>query len=255
MAQTVFNRIEKKYLLTEDACRVLLSRLPRTMWEDQFARSTILNIYYDTPDFLLVRRSLSKPKYKEKLRLRSYGVPGMDSTVFLEIKKKYRGNVNKRREPLTLREAYAFLHDGVRPARDGQILRELEFFLTRYPSLGPRIFLAYDRLALADQTGSGFRLTFDRRIRYRTIETGLERGDGGTLLLPEGWVLMESKLPGAAPLWFAKLLSELQIRQTSFSKVGTAYETLCGSEMLPRQLSRIADQQSAAETKGVLFAC
>lgn len=222
MAQTVFNRYEKKYLMPQDLYAALRQELAPHMKVDQYGRHTICNIYYDTADDLLIRRSIDQPTYKEKLRLRSYGVPGPDSTVFLEIKKKYQKMVNKRRIPLTLAEAYDYLERGIRPQEEGQILREIDFFRRRYALL-PRLYLAYDRVAMFGREDAQFRVTFDENIRFRRGGVGLERGDAGRLLLPEGYVLMESKVLGATPLWFAGILSGMGLYSTSFSKYGSIY--------------------------------
>ena len=223
MSQLVFNRYEKKYLMPGAVYDALWERLMEHMVVDQYGLSTICNIYYDTADDLLIRRSIEHPKYKEKLRLRSYGVPGKDSKVFLEIKKKYKKIVNKRRIELPLESAYDYLNFGIRPDRECQILREIDFFLQRYP-LQPRLYLAYDRVALYGKEDPEFRITFDSRIRSRRTNVALEHGDLGTLLLPESWYLMESKIQNAAPKWFSDLLTELRIYSTSFSKYGNIYK-------------------------------
>lgn len=223
MAQSVFNRYEKKYLMPEDVYLELRDRLAPYMQEDAYGLHTICNIYYDTPDSYLIRRSIEHPVYKEKLRLRSYGIPTLDSQVFLEIKKKYQKVVNKRRIQLSLKEAYAYIEHGVRPEADSQILHEIDFFLKRYP-LERGLYLAYDRVALFGREEPEFWITFDRRIRSRRSFMGLENGDFGEMLLPSGYYLMESKIMGAAPLWFTELLSELFIYPVSFSKYGNIYK-------------------------------
>ncbi len=222
MAQLVFNRYEKKYLMPQHIYRRLRERLLPHMEEDQYGLHTICNIYYDTPDSYLIRRSMERPAYKEKLRLRSYGIPDQDSKVFLEIKKKYKKIVNKRRIQLGLLEAYDYVERGIRPEKESQILRELDFFLHRY-QLIRGLYLAYDRIALYGRENPDFRVTFDHNIRSRRTSMGLENGDYGDLLLPEGYYLMESKIMGATPLWFAKILSELSIYPVSFSKYGNIY--------------------------------
>lgn len=227
MAQTVFNRYEKKYLMPEKIYEELRYRLKPYMEEDKYGLHTICNIYYDTKDSLLIRRSIEKPKYKEKLRLRSYGIPNLDSHVFLEIKKKYRKVVNKRRIELTLKEAYDYVERGIRPDLEGQILNEIDFFLKRYP-LEKSLYLAYDRIALFGKEDNQFRITFDQNIRSRRRFMGLENGDKGELLLPEHYYLMESKIMGATPLWFTKILSELNLYPTSFSKYGNIYKKEMG---------------------------
>lgn len=222
MAQTVFNRYEKKYLVPQDIYDELRRQLEPHMQEDQYGLHTICNIYYETPDNELIRHSIEKPVYKEKLRLRSYGIPVMDSTVFLEIKKKYRSIVNKRRIKLTLQEAYDYLEHDIRPQKDSQILREIDFFLSRYP-LSRGLYLAYDRIALAGRQDPSFRVTFDQNIRSRRTHMGLEEGDSGERLLPKGYYLMESKIMGATPIWFTEILSNLAIYPVSFSKYGNIY--------------------------------
>ena len=223
MAQTVFSRYEKKYLMPEEVYQALRERLAPHMEVDQYGLHTICNIYYDTPASDLIRRSIEKPVYKEKLRLRSYGIPTIDSTVFLEIKKKYQKIVNKRRVPMTLREAYCYVERGIRPEQDSQILREIDFFLRRYP-LQRSLYLAYDRIAMFQRDDPDFRVTFDHKIRSRKTDMGLEQGDAGTLLLPERYYLMESKVMGATPLWFTRILSELKLYPVSFSKYGNIYQ-------------------------------
>lgn len=223
MSQLVFNRYEKKYLIPEPIYLMLREQLKEHMIMEQHGISTICNIYYDTLDDLLIRRSIEHPRYKEKLRLRSYGIPQKDSRVFLEIKKKYGRIVNKRRIELPLEEAYDYLNLGIRPYNDSQILREIDFFLQRY-SLKPKLYLAYDRIALYGKEDPEFRLTFDSLIRSRRVNLGLEHGDFGTLLLPNSWYLMESKILNATPKWFSDLLAKLKIYSISFSKYGNIYK-------------------------------
>ena len=224
---TVFNRYEKKYLMPEPVYLRLRQRLKPYMQVDMYGLTQILNIYFDTPDYLLVRRSNEFPVYKEKLRLRSYGVPGMDSLVFLEIKKKHKGLVNKRRVGMTLREAYDYVENGVRPNREyvpaeQQILREIDFFLQRY-DLAPAMNVNYQRVALFAREDPEFRVTFDHLIRGRRTEIGLENGAYGTRLIPDSYYLMETKILDATPYWFTKILSEMSLYMTTFSKYGNLF--------------------------------
>lgn len=225
--QTVFNRYEKKYLMTEPVYKELRKRLEPYMQEDMFGLTTILNLYFDTPDSLLVRRSNEMPPYKEKLRLRSYGVPKLGSTTYLEIKKKYKGLVNKRRVGMTLQEAYDYVGKGVRPKGERtkgeqQILNEIDFFLERYP-LQPGMNVNYQRVALFAREDPEFRITFDHGIRGRREEIGLENGAYGTALIPDDYYLMETKILDATPFWFSQILSDLSLYMTTFSKYGNLY--------------------------------
>jgi len=194
----------------------------------------ISNIYYDTSDDFLIRHSLSKPLYKEKLRLRSYGIPGEEDKVFLEIKKKFNGKVNKRRTKLTLDEAYEFLETGkppeVKSYMNEQVLKELEYFLQIY-DLKPKLYLAYDRIAYFEKNNADLRVSFDMNIRSRRYDLKLENGDFGDLLLDEGMYLMEVKTSLAKPLWLTHMLDELEIRRRSFSKYGTEYTNMIREQL------------------------
>ena len=224
MQETIltFKRYEKKYLLSARKFELLWERLREHLVPDLFHRSTVCSIYYDSDDFSLIRHSLEKPVYKEKLRLRSYNVPGPDGEVFVELKKKYKGVVYKRRVRMSAVEAERYLAGQSRPPEEGQILREIDFFLQTH-EVSPKAFIACEREAWVDREEPELRITFDRNLRWRDTDLHLTAGCGGEPLLPDGEVLMEIKIPGAAPLWLAHLLSELEIFPTSFSKYGTCY--------------------------------
>ncbi|MCI5936822.1 MAG: polyphosphate polymerase domain-containing protein [Eubacterium sp.] len=219
---TVFRRYEKKFLLDGKQYRAFCKRIEPYMQVDEYGESTICNIYYDTDDYQLIRSSIDKPVYKEKLRLRSYGTPKYGDTVFLEIKKKYKGIVYKRRVAMKLEDAYQSLQTGHMTGADGQISNELEYFMQRY-SLHPGTFLAYDRTALYGKEDPELRMTFDKRIRSRQQNMGLEQGDYGTLLLPEDQVVLEVKVAEAYPFWLVRILEDLKIYPASFSKYGNVY--------------------------------
>lgn len=222
MFQKVFNRYEKKYLLSPEHYLALKTDLDEYMMEDAYGWHTIRNIYFDTADNQLIRTSIEKPKYKEKFRVRCYGEPKEDSSCYLEIKKKYKGLVNKRRIEMSIKEARAFLLEGVEPERQDQIYREIAYFLSRYP-VQPKRYIAYDRLALHGKEDPEFRVTFDENIRSRVDKLTLEWDGDTEQLLEPGYKLMEVKVYGAMPLWFVNLLSKHQIYNTSFSKYGKFY--------------------------------
>lgn len=222
-SNNTFERIEKKYLLSGKEYELLRNRLLPYMKMDQYGLHTICNIYFDTANYELARASIEKPVYKEKLRLRSYGIPTDNSKVFLEIKKKYKGIVYKRRVSMTLEEAVRYLRHGIRPAMDNQILREIDYFLHFYKPV-PKVYLAYDRIALYGITDSDIRITFDQNVRSRLTDLDLAKGDHGKYILDTDSVLMEIKVPAAYPLWLASILSDLGIYPVSFSKYGTVYK-------------------------------
>ena len=231
--QSCFKRYEKKYLLTREQYEAVRAGMAEHMVADRYSNYTICNIYYDTPDYELIRTSLEKPVYKEKLRVRSYGSVGNEGTVFVELKKKFDGVVYKRRVTTTAANASRWIGGG-RPPERTQIHKEIEWFL-RSHCLTRKTFIGYDREAYAGKENSELRITFDTNLRWRTENADLRLGDHGRLLLPEDTVLMEIKIPGTAPLWLARLLSENRIFSTSFSKYGAFYkQVILGSEPAPK---------------------
>ena len=218
-----FERSEKKYLITTAQYTALREVLDKRMTADKYEQYTVCNLYFDTDHNDLIRRSIEKPRYKEKLRLRSYGVVADDDKVFLEIKKKYKGVVYKRRIVLPYGEAKAYLYDGIPPRETGQIFREIDYFIKFYHAF-PKLYLSYDRVALCGVgEEKGLRVTFDRNIQSRTYDLDLSIPPSGEqLLTPDQW-LMEIKAPGAVPLWLSEALTRLAIYPNSFSKYGKVY--------------------------------
>lgn len=240
--QSVFKRYEKKYLLDAVQYQKLIKVINEHMKPDKYGRHTICNIYFDTPDFRLIRTSIEKPVYKEKLRLRSYGIPNEDSTVFVEIKKKYDGIVYKRRITMSLRDAYRYLFNGIRAPENSQIKREIDYFISYYRPI-PKIYIAYDRVAYFCEEDPNFRITFDSDIRYRDSDLYLEHGDYGENLLDGEYHLMELKIAGTIPLWLTHALSEFKIYPPSFSKYGNIYK----KEFCEKQAAKLEQKQYMAE--------
>ena len=236
----VFQRIELKYLMDDDQYNALRERLQGMAEVDSYGETSILNIYFDTPDYKLIRRSLEKPIYKEKLRLRSYGIPKDDTTSFIEIKKKYKGIVYKRRIGMPYEQSLAYLVDGEPVAKQSQISNEIDYFMSFYKGIAPAMAISYDRIAMAGVEDPELRITFDRNIRWRTENLDLKYGNVGNEILQPGQHLMELKIAGAIPMELAHILDELNIRKTSFSKYGKGYE-----QMMQQKL--VADRENKVE--------
>jgi len=209
--QEVFRRIEKKYIVDEPTYEKLIKKLDGHFVKDRYYKSTICNIYYDTPSHQLVRNSIEKPVYKEKLRVRSYGVPNDEDMVFVELKKKYKGVVYKRRIEMTLAQTRDFFAGKDVPHDNPQIENELKYFLKFYKGIAPAMYLSYDRLAYCGAEDPSLRLTFDTHILYREEQKELDKGIWGKELLPAGVRVMEIKIPNAMPLWLSAILDELDI--------------------------------------------
>ncbi|MGN0295311.1 MAG: polyphosphate polymerase domain-containing protein [Lachnospiraceae bacterium] len=224
--QTVFKRCELKYLLTYEQKDKILEAMTSHMAPDRYGRTTIRNIYYDTETYRLIRRSIERPVYKEKLRLRSYSRVSPGSPVFVELKKKYKSVVYKRRLALPEEDAMRWLCEKQPSPVQTQISKEIDYFLAYYATLHPVIFLSYDREAYYSLCGDDFRVTFDNHILCRQENLSLEAEVGGIPLMDDGTILMEIKCSGGIPLWMIRVLSAEKIRKTSFSKYGTAYRNI-----------------------------
>lgn len=221
--QATFKRYEIKYLLTQQQKQAVLQAMRPYMKLDGYGRTTIRNIYYDTDTYRLIRRSLEKPVYKEKLRVRSYQAAAPEDPVFVELKKKYKSVVYKRRLTLPEIQAKDSFENGSPLPVHSQIAEEIAYFRSYYESLHPVVFLSYEREAFYALDDSDFRVTFDENILYRTHDLSLGSEVYGTPLLGKGETLMEIKTAGGIPLWMSRELNRLRVFKTSFSKYGSAY--------------------------------
>ena len=225
--QTVFKRYELKYIITGEQKEKILHAMNKYMKRDKYGRTVIRNIYFDTDDFILARHSIAKPDFKEKMRIRSYGRASADSTVFVELKRKFDHVVYKRRIPMSESDAMKWTA-GVSAESDekSQIQREIDYFLSYYGNLHPVAFLSYEREAykMLPQYDSDFRVTFDENLLFRESDISLNSEVYGKPVLREGKILMELKCSGGIPMWMTKVLSEEHVYKTSFSKYGTAYK-------------------------------
>lgn len=222
MVSYVFKRYENKYILTPQQYEAILQEVEKRMDPDEFGETTIQSLYYDTPNARLVRTSIEKPKFKEKIRVRSYGLATKDSKVYVELKRKSQGVVYKRRLSAKEDESIAFF-ENKHSFGDGQIAKEIDYFKNYYGKLQPYILILYDRIAFKKKE-IDLRITFDRNTRYRATRLSLSDGLDGTLLLEPGHVLMEIKSSLGFPRWLVDLLNEQKSYKRSFSKVGEAHK-------------------------------
>lgn len=237
--QAVFKRYEMKYMMTRKQQKAVLEAMLPYMRLDNFGHTQIRNIYFDTDNFRLVRRSIEKPSYKEKLRIRSYEKVKAQDKVFVELKKKYDDIVYKRRESLPYSDLLTWLemeHKTPFPV-DTQIGREIAYFFTYYQTIQAKVFLSYEREAFYALDGSDFRVTFDENILARQEELSLSKDIWGERLIDENCVLMEIKTSGGIPLWLTKVLTQERLYKTSFSKYGAAYQNMIyGAEKADRKI-------------------
>lgn len=228
-------RYEKKYIVTSAQYKKLKDLLKDITKSDEHGDTTICNIYFDTPDFKLIRKSIEKPVYKEKFRIRSYGVANDNSKVFAEIKKKYDGIVYKRRVSFKHNEMFGLDLDGLKTLgseKDNQVLSEIDWLFNVYEDLQPQMFICYDREALFTTDDSGVRLTFDKNIFYRTDDLALNKHARGYRVLDRDKYILEVKSGASMPVWLAEALNELKIYPASFSKYGVAYKKYTGEVII-----------------------
>ena len=218
---SVMKRYELKYALNQEQMDYFVSQISKYMKPDKYGLTTIASLYFDSPDFRLINRSIEKPKYKEKLRLRSYGLASEDNKCFLEVKRKLDSIVYKRRILVDEEEAMKLINTRETDKKD-QITRELETFINNYPDLAPRYLLIYDRIAYY-QEDSDLRITLDMNPRYRTTDLNLHTSMEGEPVVLDAVAILEVKVQHSVPLWLVDILTKAKIYQTSFSKVGTAH--------------------------------
>ncbi len=221
MYENVFKRVEEKYVLNKKQKEKFFQKVNPYLQPNRFFEATICNIYFDTQNYDLIVHSLEKPPFKEKIRLRSYNVPTLEDTVYLEIKNKYKGIVGKRRVKMKLSEFYEYLNTK-KYKQNNQIMREIDYYFTYY-KLKPTLYIAYDRQSYMGADNPNLRITLDTNLRSRKEDLFLELGDAGKKYFKEEIYIMEIKTLGAMPLWLVQVLSELKIYPTSFSKYGSIY--------------------------------
>ena len=218
----IFKRYEKKYLLEKTEYNQLMSLIREKLVPDAHGKNTICSLYLDTPDFLLIRNSIDAVDYKEKLRLRSYGAPGQEKTLYFEIKKKYNRVVHKRRVSMTLEEAANYIETGEVPF-DSQIMREIDYLMKFYRQPKPNVCILCEREAFFSEENPDVRLTLDADLRYRYGFPNADNMYDGIPIVDKDQYILEIKTPGAMPLWLANALSECKIYPRSFSKYAHAY--------------------------------
>ena len=230
---SVMKRYELKYSLNSEQLQYFMDHISHYMKVDKYGLTSIASIYFDTPDYRLINKSIEKPKYKEKLRLRGYGIVAPGKPTFLEVKRKCESIVYKRRIALSETEAFELIASKEAKEKT-QISRELEAFMETYKNLEPKYMIIYDRLAYY-QDNSDLRITIDMNPRYRTNDLNLHTSMEGKPLIEEGGAILEVKVQHSVPLWLSAILSEGKIYQTSFSKVGTAHKI----EMKKKQYQKL----------------
>ena len=219
----VMKRYEMKYILSPEQTEYFKESVKDHMKIDKFGLTSIASLYYDTPNYRLIRTSIEKPPFKEKIRLRSYGIATDTSPVFLELKRKAYGIVYKRRVQSTIPLVKKFFDCEGDICAGGQINKEITTFRDYYQTLVPACMIIYDRIAYFQPDGD-LRLTIDHNPRYRYEDLDLRVSMDGNSLLKDGYTILEVKVQQAVPLWLSSILTNGKIYKGSFSKYGEAYK-------------------------------
>lgn len=244
---SVMKRYELKFVLTKEQVEAFKTKILEHMKIDKYGLTTISSIYYDTPTYTLINRSIEKPLYKEKIRLRSYGLANENTPVFLEIKRKNEKIVYKRRISTKEDKVNRFFNKDEEFDHE-QISRELQAFKEKYKVLEPKYLIIYDRIAYY-QNNSDLRITLDMNPRYRVDDLNLHTSLDGIPLLKEGEAILEIKVQHSVPLWLVDILTKEKIYQSSFSKVGTAHKKEMSK--ITRQKVVVNKAQTQVSVKGV----
>lgn len=239
MNEKVFDRIEKKYLITKAQKDAILKSIKKNMHQDGYYLSEVMNIYFDNDNYDLIIQSIDRPAFKEKIRARSYG--GYDR-VFLEIKTKIKGkenNIGYKRRVMITRDDFNELTNkktslielaqkSIETENDLQIAKEADYLISNF-DLKPKIFVIYDRESYKNE--DGLRITFDENLKYRTKNLSFVKGKRDKIYFKDkpNNIIMEIKAGGVMPLWLVKKMSELKIYPVQFSKIGKIYERIVRS--------------------------
>ena len=238
-------RVEEKYLITKQDKTALMKAVSKRLNHDEYYKEEILSLYLDTDNFDLAIKTIDRPNFREKVRVRSYNVPTKSKEVFFEVKTKLKIGKdkigNKRRLVIPLKDFYAYIDKGqdlvkiAEKASNGdaqqmQVARELDY-LIRYFKLKPKLIIVSDRTAFRGKDDHGFRLTFDENLRFRLNKLKLEKGGEGEKYFPntsdpKHSIIMEVKTMHAMPPWFVDELSRLHIYPVRFSKYGKIYQLI-----------------------------
>lgn len=214
-----FLRNEKKYVLSQEKYERVTEKLKDFILPDKYPFNRLMTVYYDSDDYRLINKSIEKPLYKEKLRIRSYSPPLDNDKVFVELKKKFDGVVYKRRTKAIYKDVLNNIGDC--KFEDNQIEKEIKYLFGIYKNLKPKIYISCDRLYYIGKNSADLRITFDGNLKYRFDDAYLNKNINDKLLTDKK--IMEIKVSGAIPLWFSRILNELEIYPSSFSKVGFAF--------------------------------
>ena len=221
---------EKKYIITSEQYRGLKASFGDRMAPDKYPNSQITSLYFDSPGNRIISHSLENLEYKEKLRLRSYVAPNDETLVFVELKRKYRGAVYKRRRRMPLLQAEDYLlNNGTPPPStrtNTNITNEINYFLSKNRDIRPAMYVYYDRESWgATQDQFYLRLTFDNNIRWRNEDLDIRNGNHGEPYLDSDHYILEIKTPIVVPLWLARALSEQGIYESSVSKYASSFHS------------------------------
>lgn len=226
IVQKQFKRKESKYIVDKKVFALLELDLKKYMVADDYAQSTITNIYFDNDRFEMIQDAIAKKYGREKVRMRVYDTnPSENSQAFLEIKQKENKIGFKYRLTSTPLAVMNYVEKGLvdQTITDEKVTSKLLALRERYGTIKPKMYISYDRVSFKGKEDKKVRVTVDQHLLYRADYVDMKKGKFGNHLLDPNKLIMEVKVPEEQPIWLVELLEKYQIEKQSFSKYGNAY--------------------------------
>lgn len=182
----------------------------------------VCSLYLDTLDLMGYTERLAEARIRNRVRVRTYGLPGDVAPVFLEAKRKLHRNVVKHRIRVGDTQAWA-QGDEIRPWRKavhdhgdprGFARRWLD--AVEHVDMRAVCHVTYVRETWVQ---GRCRLTIDHDLRAQAWpDPRMLQAHAGTPLLPPGWIVLELKFNGAEPVWMRQLVMKLRLMSEPVSK-------------------------------------
>lgn len=185
------------------------------------------SLYFDTPDFELMREVQEEGAYQELFRMRTDALLMKESLVAMEIVKQFNGRKSLRSVLIPYVNAQSFLRNYrkhvLKVGVEAQISREIEYLVSGR-NLVPKVVISSDRISVVSTKKGRLEMDFDFNIRWRTADLDLKKGNVGEFVDPTLNVLMTVKSEGNHPQWFRELVEELNLCESSFSSLMVTYK-------------------------------
>lgn len=234
-------RLEYKYLVPTALLEPIRAALRPHVYPDPLGgrdkpgEYTVRSIYYDTLAFDCYHTKLAGLKVRNKFRIRGYNTPGLDPVVYLEIKKRNSGFIDKHRAPVLRRDLKSLLSSRdieryvIASAAMPAAHRDAERFLYHYVrfALHPAVLVVYDREAVMARLDPSLRITYDTGLR-RTLAPSLDDlYDDGRLgpAMHKTFIFELKFFRCALPGWIRAVIAKFALPRMALSKYTICLDT------------------------------